>query len=98
MKLMILTEGGRDRGFGHITRCLSLYWGFRERGFKATLLVNGDNSVRDLIKGKRHRIFNWLKRRDELFEEIGEADVALVDSYLADRKLFEKICGVVSCG
>jgi spore coat polysaccharide biosynthesis predicted glycosyltransferase SpsG/RimJ/RimL family protein N-acetyltransferase len=97
MKLVILTEGGRDRGFGHITRCLSFYEGFRERDFKATLIVNGDNSVRDLIKGKRHRIFNWLKRRDELFEMIGEADVALVDSYLADRKLYEEVCGMVHC-
>lgn len=94
---MILTEGGRDRGFGHITRCLSFYEGFRERDFKATLIVNGDNSVRDLIKGKRHRIFNWLKRRDELFEMIGGADVALVDSYLADRKLYQEVCGMVHC-
>ncbi|MBS3918873.1 MAG: GNAT family N-acetyltransferase [Deltaproteobacteria bacterium] len=95
MKLVILTEGGRDRGFGHITRCLSFYEGFRERDFKVTLIVNGDNSVRDLLKGKRHKIFNWLKRRAELFEMIGEADVALVDSYLADRNLYEEVCGMV---
>jgi len=97
MKLAVLTEGGRDRGFGHITRCLSFYEGFKEKGFEATLIVNGDNSVRDLIKGKRHRIFNWLKGRAELFEMIGEADVALVDSYLADRKLYEEVSGMVHC-
>jgi spore coat polysaccharide biosynthesis predicted glycosyltransferase SpsG len=32
-----------------------------------------------------------------LFEEIGEADVALVDSYLADRKLYEEVYGMVHC-
>jgi spore coat polysaccharide biosynthesis predicted glycosyltransferase SpsG/ribosomal protein S18 acetylase RimI-like enzyme len=97
MKLAILTEGGRNRGFGHITRCLSFYEGFREKGFRVTLIVNGDDSVTDLLKGKRHRIFNWLKRRDELFKMIGEADVALVDSYLANRKLYEEVCGMVHC-
>jgi len=97
MKAFIVTEGGRNRGFGHITRCLSFYEGFRERGFKVTLIVNGDNSVRDLVKGKRHTIFNWLKRRTELSEMIREADLALVDSYLADRRLYEEVCGMVHC-
>jgi len=97
MKAFIITEGGRDRGFGHITRCLSFYEGFKERGFQTTLIVNGDDSIRDLLKGKKHRIFNWLKRRDELFEKIGGADVGVVDSYLADRKLYEEVCGMVHC-
>jgi UDP-2,4-diacetamido-2,4,6-trideoxy-beta-L-altropyranose hydrolase len=97
MKLVILTEGGRDRGFGHITRCLSFYEGFEKRGFRATLIVNGDDSVKKLLKGKRHRIFNWMKPRAELFEMIGESDVALVDSYLADRTLYEEVCGMVHC-
>jgi spore coat polysaccharide biosynthesis predicted glycosyltransferase SpsG/L-amino acid N-acyltransferase YncA len=97
MKLAILTEGGRNQGFGHITRCLSFYEGFEKRGFRATLIVNGDDSIRKLLKGKRHRIFNWLKRRDELFEMVGEADVALVDSYLVDRKLYQEVCGMVHC-
>jgi spore coat polysaccharide biosynthesis predicted glycosyltransferase SpsG/L-amino acid N-acyltransferase YncA len=97
MKWVILTEGGRDRGFGHISRCLSFYEGFEKRGFRATLFVDGDDSVRKLLKGKRHRIFNWLKRRAELFEMIGEADVALVDSYLADRKLYQEVSERVPC-
>jgi UDP-2,4-diacetamido-2,4,6-trideoxy-beta-L-altropyranose hydrolase len=91
MKAFIITEGGKDRGFGHITRCLSFYEGFKKKGFKTTLIVNGDDSVRYLLKGKRHRIFNWLENQKELFEEIGEADVAVVDSYLANRKLYQEI-------
>jgi UDP-2,4-diacetamido-2,4,6-trideoxy-beta-L-altropyranose hydrolase len=97
MKAFIITEGGRDRGFGHITRCLSFYEGFKKKGFKTTLIVNGDDSVRDLLKGKRHRIFNWLENQTELFEEIGEADVAVVDSYLANRKLYQEISKRVRC-
>ena len=31
MKGFILTEGSRNIGFGHVTRCLSLYQAFEER-------------------------------------------------------------------
>ena len=95
--MVVLTEGGSDRGFGHITRCLAFYEGFKERGFKTTVIVNGDDSVRDLLKGKRHRVFNWLKRRNELFEEIEGADVALVDSYSASREIYQRVSEKVHC-
>ena len=32
MKVFILTEGGKDIGFGHITRCISLSEAFEEKG------------------------------------------------------------------
>ena len=31
-KVIILTEGGKKVGFGHITRCISLYQAFEEKG------------------------------------------------------------------
>ena len=31
MKVFIITEGGRNISFGHITRCLSLYQAFKEK-------------------------------------------------------------------
>ena len=32
MKLLILTEGGENIGFGHVSRCLSLCQAFEARG------------------------------------------------------------------
>ncbi len=31
MKVFIITEGGKNIGFGHINRCLSLYQAFEEK-------------------------------------------------------------------
>ena len=31
MNVFIITEGTKNTGFGHITRCLSLYQAFEER-------------------------------------------------------------------
>ena len=47
--VVILTEGGKDIGFGHITRCLSLCQGFEERGIQSKFIVHGDSGVLDFL-------------------------------------------------
>ena len=67
MRTFILTEGGKDIGFGHLTRCISLYQAFEEREVVPEFIVNGDDTVLDLLKGKKYQIFNWLEERNKLF-------------------------------
>ena len=95
MKALILTEGGRKIGFGHITRCSALYEAFEKKGINPYLIVNGDNSVKAMLKGKRNKIFNWLKKQDELLDLISGADAVILDSYLAKSGLYKKIAGRV---
>ena len=52
MKVYILTEGGYDIGIGHVTRCLSLYQAFEVKGIKPFFIINGDETVKDLLNGK----------------------------------------------
>ena len=40
MKVFIITEGGKNIGFGHITRCLSLYQAFEEKGILPKFIIN----------------------------------------------------------
>jgi len=68
MKVCILTEGGRNIGFGHITRCVSIYQAFEERGILPLLIINGDETVKDLLQNKNYRIFDWLSDHSLLFE------------------------------
>ena len=42
MKVFIITEGGKDIGFGHITRCFSLYQAFEEKYFKVYSIKSGN--------------------------------------------------------
>lgn len=94
MKVFILTEGGSDIGFGHITRCISLYQAFKERGIIPWFIVNGDESVKDLLIGKNCTIFNWLEKQEKLIELLKEGDITIIDSYLADFELYKKISEV----
>ena len=40
MKVFIITEGSKNIGFGHITRCISLYQAFEERGIIPEFIIN----------------------------------------------------------
>jgi len=60
MKVFILTEGGEEIGFGHLIRCISLYQAFEERGITPKFVVNGDESIEDLLKNKSYEILILL--------------------------------------
>jgi spore coat polysaccharide biosynthesis predicted glycosyltransferase SpsG len=95
MRAYIITEGGKGIGLGHITRCLSLYQACAEKKIFPEFIVNGDGTVRPLLKEKKYRIFNWLKYKQRLFSIIKDADTVIMDSYLADYKLCKKISELV---
>jgi len=85
MKALIFTEGGKKIGFGHLTRCLSLYNEFIKNGIETLLIVAGDNSVLDLLKGKKFKIVNQLS--EEVFTDrsinFNFIDIIVIDSYSA---------------
>lgn len=96
--VLILTEGGKDAGLGHITRCVSIYQAFEEVGIQPELVVNGDETAPDFVRGKNCRIFDWLNDRESLFTGLRDADVVFIDSYLADYDLYEKISSIAKTG
>ncbi len=95
MRVLILTEGSSNIGFGHVTRCISLYQAFDERKIVTGFIVNGDKAVCDLLKDINHNVFNWLKDLERLFDLLKETDIAIIDSYLADYDLCKRISDLV---
>lgn len=95
MKIYIITEGGINIGFGHITRCIALYQAFEEKGITTQLIVNGDSFILDILRGKRYQVFNWLQEREKLFKIVDNADVVIIDSYLAGINFYEKLSKIV---
>ena len=95
MKVFIITEGSKNTGFGHITRCLSLYQAFEERGILPKFIINGDNNIEYLLKDVKYQIFNWLNERGKLFKTIKDADIAIIDSYLADISVYNTLSELV---
>ncbi|NLI10318.1 MAG: GNAT family N-acetyltransferase [Elusimicrobia bacterium] len=91
MKILFLTEGGKNIGFGHITRCIALSDGFRVKKINSYFLINGDKTVIELLKGKKYKLFNWIKNTQKTFEILKNYDFVVIDSYLAPKKLYDKI-------
>jgi len=91
MNVLILTEGGKNIGFGHITRCLSIYQAFEEKGITPTLLIQGDDTIMSLVKKKRYRFLNWRTQKEQLADFLHRADMVIVDSYLADTIFYKDL-------
>lgn len=91
MKVSIITEGFYNTGYGHVTRCLSIYQAFEERNIFPTLYINGDDECKSFIPGTKHEIFDWLINQDALIAKIYGSEIVIIDSYLAPFDLYLKI-------
>ena len=96
MKAIILTEGGRGIGFGHIARCISLSHALEERKITPEFIINGDESVKCLLGNREHRVFNWLNEKDKIFNVIKGIDIVIIDSYMADHDFYAKISELIN--
>ena len=94
-KVVIITEGTKNTGFGHITRCLSLYQAFEEKGIIPEFILNSDGNIEYLLKGVNYQIFNWLDEKSRLFEKVKDADIAIIDSYLANISFYNTLSDLV---
>ncbi|MFA5059078.1 MAG: GNAT family N-acetyltransferase [Candidatus Omnitrophota bacterium] len=87
MKITIFTEAGRGIGMGHLSRCAGLAQAFRERGVQCQLLVYGDRNISRQLDVYGGDYKNWMSFQ----RQQPRCDIAIVDSYLASKKIFQKI-------
>ena len=84
MKIVILTEGGKDAGFGHVARCSSIYQAFEHYNISPEFIVNGDESIKSIVPDIDVEIIDW---QNNSFK----ADIFVIDSYLADLTKYNEI-------
>ena len=87
MNVVILTEGGKDYGFGHVARCSSIYQAFQYYDISPKFLVNGDESVKSILSDIDVEIIDWI---DNPFF-ISKTDIVIIDSYYADLNFYNKL-------
>ncbi|MBN2452656.1 MAG: UDP-2,4-diacetamido-2,4,6-trideoxy-beta-L-altropyranose hydrolase [Candidatus Omnitrophica bacterium] len=97
MKVGIITEGSASIGFGHITRCISLYEVFEDNGDEPFFIINGDEAVADLVSGKRLHVFDWINEADRFFGYVRDSDMVILDSYLAGRSFYKRVSDEAGC-
>lgn len=82
-RVFILTEGGKNIGLGHITRCLSICQAFEEQDITPELIINGEGTILDLLKNNKFQILDWLKEKGKVFRMIDGTEIVIIDSFLA---------------
>jgi spore coat polysaccharide biosynthesis predicted glycosyltransferase SpsG/RimJ/RimL family protein N-acetyltransferase len=90
MKVIILTEGGKNIGLGHISRCMSLYAEVSKREISTDFIINGDVSSVDFIHGITFKNENWLQG-EFLHNYITADDYIIIDSYKAEKAVYDSI-------
>lgn len=95
MKIVIITEGGKSIGFGHIVRCLSLACAFREKGHSVAFVVRGDGPFDPFLIGEDVAAFDWITERSRLSSSLEGADISIVDSYGTDSDFYSDIAKLV---
>ena len=94
-KILILTEGGKGIGFGHVARNVALCQAFGEKQIYPKLLINGDGSFNNLLESNKYKIFDWLKNPNTTLDFIRKADIVIIDSYLAKIDFYRKVSSLV---
>ncbi len=90
MNVVILTEGGRNYGFGHVARCSSIYQAFKEFNISAKFIINGDKSIDSILQNIDYTISDWLNL------EFSSDDIVIIDSYHAPLEFYQKIAKTAS--
>lgn len=83
-KLIVITEGGQNIGFGHVTRTISLATNFLSLGYNVEFIINGDNSLNELVESYNNQIFNWLEDKQKLLDSLKDSSLILLDSILIE--------------
>lgn len=95
INVLILTEGGKNIGFGHISRCFSLYQAFKQKSATVDFIINGDKSVADFDSNEYLKILNWLDDPSVIMNKAEMYDIVIIDSYLADESIYKRISETV---
>lgn len=78
-KLTVLTEAGKQFGFGHISRCLSICRYFEGSSISIEFIIDGDDSVLSLLKDHSFVLMQWLNNRS-ILKKLETSSFILIDS------------------
>ncbi len=91
-KIVIITEGGKGIGFGHLSRCFSLYHALREKGEAPIFIINDDLAALSFLASLGVKKIQTRARAESLDGAPGlKGDVAVVDSYHLPLSAYQEL-------
>jgi UDP-2,4-diacetamido-2,4,6-trideoxy-beta-L-altropyranose hydrolase len=91
MNISIFTEGGKGIGYGHITRCLSIYQSFKSEGICPSFIINGDISINNILEENNYILDDWINNQNNTNKIINNSDIVIIDSYKANFDFYNTI-------
>ncbi len=92
MKVAFFTEGGREIGLGHVSRCAALAEGLRRKFCEVEIrfALRGDETALEFLKmhGFSGEFFDWERDLSRSGALLSGAEGAVVDSYLAGEDFY----------
>lgn len=92
MTFVILTEGGQSKGFGHLSRCLSFYDALVEKGHSVEFIVQGDDSVKKLLKNRVFKLWDWVDDLEGVLNACSSCQVVILDSFEISQNSVSRLC------
>ncbi|WP_166805862.1 UDP-2,4-diacetamido-2,4,6-trideoxy-beta-L-altropyranose hydrolase [Jeotgalibacillus sp. R-1-5s-1] len=91
MKVLIFTEGGSQSGFGHISRCCSIYDELERRAISVKFIICGDKKhISETLKNRKYELYNWTELQN--IKRINLKDmICIIDSYKASSAIYNYI-------
>lgn len=92
MRVLILTEGGNEIGFGHISRCSSLYDEIQKRNTEVKMIIKGSTDIakKHLLHGRSVEVTDW-QSKEFIRSNITKNDYCIIDSYLLSVEGYQLI-------
>jgi spore coat polysaccharide biosynthesis predicted glycosyltransferase SpsG len=94
MMIKILTEAGKDIGWGHVSRCSALFEEIIVRDIEARMYVAGEFTQHNMLEEIDYQSVDW-KNISFLEKELKSDDLVIIDSYQADYEILKFISDFV---
>src|SRR6185295_237745 len=87
-KIVFITEGGSQFGFGHLMRCRSLAQALMKKDFDCRFIINDDTHARKMLEEIPAVVYSAMEAIPGL---ASGAQVAIVDSYTIPASIYEEL-------
>ena len=92
MNVLILTEGGKQYGFGHITRCLALCEAFEDADCRVSWALRSEETDFALLNSVSNiDHFDWVNNHSNAIKLAAKADIGVIDSYFAEQDFLSNL-------
>lgn len=100
MKIIVFTEGGKEYGYGHLSRCIALFQALEGKlcNCEVLFVVKGDLAAESFLKKEKitdYLFVDWTDSTKGILDEIRKEDIVIIDSYIAEKGIYDEISLIV---